>query len=575
MTSGRGSTSVPRARREALMGRLIASTLASKKGPAQADPPTTVLEWSERYRRIDGQPFSLQRFTPLRALYQDRHPRICVIKPAQRGVSEWAINEVCFALDVGAKHWGTNKDGLNVAYILQTRDALGDFSKERLSGLREESDYLRVLFDQEFNAVGFKKVRKSYLYLRGGWSTESLLTFPADVLVLDEYDRLDAEAIALARRRLNASEIRREIAISTPTLPGRGIDELYQSSDKMQYRQKCNACKSWVTFDFFRDVRANNAESDIWREWARDRLRVADFSLHCPACRVQWTERERMKQGEWKAQEPQRKDLRGYHIPWWPFPMADLKLMALSATSENPNERTQFFNSDLGVGYAPEGGQVTETMLAALSSRLPGGTLIDYRWRDATMGVDVGSMYHYRISARGPDREIYVLDMGEVRSWDELDKLFFRHRIRRCIVDAMPELHGAEAWASKHKKRIFRAFYPSERALLGELFRIKDDEGVIQINRTMAMDLVYATIADAAEHWPFKIHSNPMVIDQMRAPVRVIGVDVRGQPVATWAHTAPDHLFHATLYDMIARATLPRGTLELVVPQALTKGWGS
>ena len=43
-------------------------------------------------------------------------------------------------------------------------------------------------------------------------------------LILDEFDRMTPHAITLARKRLRASVVKRELDISTPTLPGRGIE---------------------------------------------------------------------------------------------------------------------------------------------------------------------------------------------------------------------------------------------------------------------------------------------------------------------------------------------------------------
>src|SRR5713226_4600857 len=95
---------------------------------------------------------------------------------------------------------------------------------------------------QEFDALGFKQVGDSFLYLRGGYSEAGLRSFPCDVLILDEYDQLDASAVSLARRRLNASLVRREIRISTPTIPGRGISAAYADSDQRIYQTKCSSC---------------------------------------------------------------------------------------------------------------------------------------------------------------------------------------------------------------------------------------------------------------------------------------------------------------------------------------------
>jgi phage terminase large subunit GpA-like protein len=536
-----------------------------KRYERRADPPTTVLTWSEQYRRIDSQPFSLSRFEPLRALYLDDHPHIVVIKPAQRGASEWAINYAAFALDRGAEIWTAGaKDGLNVAYVFPTREALGDFSKERISGLVHESQYLAGLFsgDDDFNAVTFKQIGRSYLYLRGGWSESALLSFSADVLILDEFDRMDAKAVALARRRLNASMVRRELDISTPTVPGRGIHAQYLQSDRRVYEQDCAQCGTYVSFDFFRDVRVDGREYDEWRRWPAELIRASAVTLHCPACRSAWSDADRCKPGRWRAENPDVSGLRGYWIPWWPFPICDLVLLAVTAVSQDPSELEELYRSDLGLPYETAGARITHEQLAALSHQLAGGLLPDLAWKNVTMGVDVGSRFHYRVSGDGEDNQRYILAMGSVASWDDVDALMEMYHVRLCVVDAMPEMHGARQFADRHCGRVLTATYPTANALRGVMFSPAESakalaDGRVQINRTMAMDAVYSAVATAAERWPASIHNDQEVVEHMTAPVRVTTQDATGQPKAEWIHTKPDHLYHASVYDTVARRLLP------------------
>ena len=536
-----------------------------KRRERRSDDPTTVLSWAERHRRIDSQPFTLSRFEPLRALYLDDHPHIAVIKPAQRGVSEWAINYTTFSLDRGADHWTDGaKDGLNVGYVFPTREALGDFSKERISGLMQESAHLAGLFsgDDDFNAITFKQVGRSYLYLRGGWSESALLSFAADVLVLDEFDRMDAKAVALARRRMNASMVRRELDISTPTVPGRGIHAQYLQSDRQVYEQACARCGAWVSFDFFRDVRVDGLPYDEWRRRPAELIRASEVTLHCPSCQIAWPDADRCKPGRWRAEAPEVKGLRGYWIPWWPFPVCDLTLLAVTAVSHDPSEIEELHRSDLGLPYEAGGSRITREQLAALSHELEGGVLPDTAWTNTTMGVDVGSRFHYRVSSQGADGHRYVRAMGGVASWDEVDALMVTYRVRLCVVDAMPEMHGARQFADRHRGRVLTATYPTANALKGVLFAPAESakalaDGRVQINRTMAMDAVSAAVTTAAERWPASIHNDPEVVEHMTAPVRVTTQDTTGQPKADWVHTKPDHLFHACVYDLVASRLSP------------------
>jgi hypothetical protein len=520
-------------------------------------PPPSPIEWAEQHRRIDGRPFSLDRFAPLRGPYEDEHPYIVIIKPAQRGVSEWAINRALYALVHGAHAWGTGKEGLNVAYLFPTKDALGDFSKERLSGLKAETPELAALFT-EYDDVTFKQVGKSYLYLRGAWSETALLSFPADVLILDEYDRMDPQAIALAHRRLNASPVRRRIALSTPTVPGRGIHGLYLQSDRMVYEQPCPGCGAWHVWDFKRDVRADGQPFEVWQYWGAEQLRRATLAVTCPTCKYALSDAERCAAGRWVAQQPEVTGIRGYQIPPLAFPVADLTEMAIAATSDDPGEVQEFYRSDLGQPYVAAGSRITDEMLLQLSHDLPNGRLPEKDWRDTTMGVDVGSRFHYRISSTAAgDERVYVRAMGAVRTWAELDALMATFAVRQCVIDAFPEQHATAEWAAKHRGLVLRASYPNDNALAGTPFLLHEGEGLIKINRTMAMDAVYAAVAGGAELWPAALHNDPEIARHLKAPVRVSTTDKRGQEQVSWVHTDPDHGFHTSVYDRIARAALP------------------
>lgn len=544
---------------------------------SQQAAPSTVLSWAERYRELDGQPFNLDRFEPLREIYADPHPDIVVIKPAQRGVSEWAINYASFALERGAELWsGGLKDALNVGYIFPTKVALEDFSKERISGLEEESAYLQALFadGDNFNGVTFKQVEsslggKSHLYLRGGWSTRALKSFPADMIILDEYDEMATGAPALAWRRTNASPCRRRLRISTPTIPGRGIHELYLQSDRRVYEQQ-HRCGAWVSFDFWHDVRVDGARYDTWKTWPSELIRASDVRLHCPDCGAPLSEEERCARGRWRIEAPDMKGLRGYWVPWWPFPVVDLVEYAVTAVSQDPSELTELYRSDLGAPYESSGSRITREMLAALSHDLPGGQLPDQTWHATTLGADIGKRLHYRISSLGDDGRRYIRAMGSVASWDELDTLMGAWMVSLAVLDALPEMHEAARFVERHPGRAVVATYPTTaNALKGVLWAPEDqakvlEDGRVQINRTMAMDAVYAAVAKRAESWPAGIHNDHEVVEHMTAPVRVETIDAHGQSRPDWVHTKPDHLYHASVYEHIAR--------ELVQAHGFTGG---
>ena len=57
------------------------------------------------------------------------------------------------------------------------------------------------------------------------------------------------EAEALAKERLAHSDYKRILELSNPSLPGYGIDEVYQASDQRHWMLKCPGCGAWTALD--------------------------------------------------------------------------------------------------------------------------------------------------------------------------------------------------------------------------------------------------------------------------------------------------------------------------------------
>jgi hypothetical protein len=544
------------------------------------------LTWANKYRRIRGKPFSLRRHLPLEQIYDDDHPHQVIIKPAQVGISEYALTKTMWVLDQGARVWNTGQDGLNVAYLFPTQSALHDFSKERFARMRVEHEKLAGMFT-DYDDVTFKKAGRSFLYLRGAWSETALLSFTADLLILDEFDRMDPKAVALARQRMRASAVKREIDISTPVIPETGIHAEYLQSDQHVWEVLCPGCGQASELDFFTDVRIDDEPMDVWENWEPERIRQGTVSVHCPLCHAHL---DPAGPGRWHAKYPERTGVRGYWVPALAFPNVSIMQLCLDAVSQDPTVRTEFYRSGLGIPYSAHGSRITRDMLAGLSHELPNGLPRFAIWSQTSMGVDVGKYYHYRISSTGPDKRRYIRAMGKATSLEELDELIKMYRVRMCVIDALPEIHGTQRWAEKHRGRVLRALYPPglkdqlyqipgqtktlhRNALRGNTADLKPAERfTVKINRTMAMDAVFDAVATSKEHWPQVIHDQKEVINQMMAPVRVSVVDDTGQEIAQWNHTSPDHYYHACVYDMIAHELAPKG-LPGVLAQATAKGW--
>jgi hypothetical protein len=365
----------------------------------------------------------------------------------------------------------------------------------------------------------------------------------------------------MVRRRLNASKVKRELMISTPTYPGRGIHAAYLSSDQRIYQSKCPHCEDWVSFEFFRDVLCDGEPyAEVWKHWSQERIETADVTLHCPSCRETIDDAQRIAKGRWKVQRPEYARTHGYWVPWWPFRFIELKSLALSAVSEDAKEVEELYRSDLGLPYGAGGNGVTAEMLAQCSAEAGDG-MPTGGWHDTTLGADIGTRINYRITSLDATGRIWVRAMGTVPNWegtDSLDDLMRRYKVRMAVVDYEPEIRNSLDFCKRWPHRAVAAIYPANPAgLKGQLYVRREDAPTVNVNRTMAMDDVQVAIARAREIWPKQFALDPDIVSQMEAPTRVSIEDDNGQLRPSWIHTTPDHWFHAAAYDLIARRLLP------------------
>lgn len=493
-------------------------------------------------------------------------------------------------LDVGAKYFDTDKDGLNVGYLFSTSKALSSFSKQRFSNLIGESQHLANLFT-EYDSVFFKKAGKSSMNMAGGKSVPDMLSFDADLLILDEFDRILSNIIALAEARLADSDLGYKFTLSTPTIPDEGIDALYLESDQKVWEVQCASCGRYQELDFWRDVCADGEHYGTWKKWNKERLAAASMHIACPSCQEPINT---FGPGRWTALKPEIKRISGYNVPPLSTGKLNLNKLAQMAVSTDPEVIQQFHNSFLGLAHQPKGSRVTKEMLKQLSSQIPDGMMESGAWNNTTMGVDVNyPRYNYRISSTGPDGKRYVRAMGYVvgekgkNGYAKLSELLVRYKVRHCVIDNGPEYNPTAEWAAKHPGIVLRGYYPTTAtALKGLLFKLPSEEpddadesekqeaNQVKINRTMAMDKVFNNLAEGDERWPAEFHDDEEIAAHMMAPVRELIPNKDGQLEPRWRHTKPDDYYHTCVYDTIALLTLPKVVVSPMMMGGV-KGWGN
>lgn len=514
--------------------------LAQGLAGARPEPSRGLHGWALANRRLRGEmPFTLTDYPYLEELYADPATEAVIMKAGQVGVTEYGINRAL---------WTTCEVGGSVLFVLPvwSPDA-SDFSQARLKAAIEDSPDI-LAQAAGIDNVGLKRVGLGLIYCRGSERRHSLKEMAVDLVVVEELDECNQANLPFAFRRLDHSTLRHRLLISNPTLPGYGIHALWEESDQREWTVPCPSCGRRQPLVFERNLEPPAQDRAAF--WA------------CEKCRAPL---DRLR-GEWVAGQPSRA-LRAYHITQALSPRVTAgELWADWQDAEGDVfKEAAHFNLRRGEPYAAKGQKVELGSLLGLKEGYPLPPL----GKACSMGVDVGTVLHVRISERaegGRKRAVYI---GTVPEFDDLDPLMKAYDVACAVVDALPETRKAREFVSRFKRRAFMAYYATDPKAAPEEW--DEGERVVNLARTSACDSVMSRISGGGLLLPDNVaallprdaragHSHYLV--HMTTPVRVRRLNSRGQEVAEWTSSGkPDHFFHAEVYDEAAfRHLLGKGT---------------
>ena len=497
-------------------------------GTKQSDP-IDLLEWTRKNRLINGHEVNL----PLSqyGIYEDLSPDVVVLKGTQVFISEYLVNLSLWAID--SKY----ADRGNVLYMMPTQLLMDDFSQSRMDKAIEESPYLDRRFKasmskNQANRSRLKRLGGSSLHMRGSDSLKQAISVDADIVIDDEVDWFSEETVEWTRERLGSSKQPLFRAVSKPTYPGQGIDLMYGESDKRQWHVKCLHCNRWQPIDW---------DKNIVFHYDNAIQAVTDVKVLCSneKCRLPI---DRLGPGEWIAAHPGRR-VHGYHISRLLSPLANLIDMAEDSLRVSDIPKLQrFYNSGLGMAYAPKGGRID-------SSELKYDPDLTLHTADTGFGgVDVGLKLHAAVIERNNDRW-EVRQLEEFDTFEELDHWFNRNNIKTCVIDARGDPRATAEWAGKYAGRVYRWTHIENTNDV----RYTEDTNEVKLNRTSLLDMMYTTCREERLVFPTSIRNVPSFLAHLRALVRELVKDPRlNKLIPRYVGTAPDHYAFALSYAVLA-----------------------
>ena len=524
-------------------------------------------EWACK-RRIMGEPFEGDwSFTYHPWLYEPHtstHKHRVCRKGAQLGFTEWAINEAFYAIDHYRK---------SVLYGLPTRGNASDFSS-RFDDALELSPYIKGIFSGT-NNVGLKKAGAVSLYIRGARSRADLKSIPVGLLILDEIDEMPEESVSLVEHRKDGQKkgTTSLLKLSTPTIPGFGIDLEYTQSNKGLYFFECPSCSKLINLDYPRNFELCGESLDD--DLSRSRI----FCHECQATLPHESKVDFLKSKDFGGTghyvfEKELREKQGFSTNQL-YSMAEggtsvewAKSIILSRTSKTREQ--ELYNSKAGKAHIVSGAKVEwEQIDDCKGGYSQAKKALSHRPR--TMGVDVGNVFHvvidewdevFRIGKPNQCYEPRLLKETTTGggAWDvkEVIALFNEYECHSLVIDGEPErrialqllqLLGHCAWMCDYSE-----------GLKGGEVKIDEETGLVQVNRTNWLDIVTGRFMNGTGKIPYDISME--FSDHIQALVRCYKDNRWGEPVGRYVSNGPDHFAHARVYS------------EVALPFAIFKGSG-
>lgn len=443
-----------------------------------------------------------------------------------------------------------------VLYMFPTTDDVHEFSKATLAPLIASNPtsigrYVKNVKGGT-DTTSLKQVNGANFFMRGAGLTKiiegigestKMKGISSDLVVFDEVELMDSEAIAKALGRMGASvddednPIANEVYIGNPGIPGRGIDEIFHKSDQRHWFRRCG-CGEWTCAEL------------TFPDCVKIRHDGTGY-IGCMKCGKEVFVRD----GKWVPAERDNSDyMHGYR---WsqltspsPYNPADI---LEEYTNPPEGNLADVYRLKLGLPYVATEDQLTTAQVLSrcgpfiMPTKDPG---------PCAFGLDVGKTKRLVIGKRIGRKSYEIVKVARLSSWDDIATMVMNFNCKSGVVDARPYEDEARRFQKSLKMRIFLCEY-SETTPAEANFNPKT--GIVKVNRTEICDSTHNLVAeDGLLTIPRNCDEIQVFAKEVCNPAKILEINKKTKQALYRYKGTEDHYRHALNYLLLAARKIGR-----------------
>ena len=507
-------------------------------------------DWLVANTTLRGKPFSLQDYWFQRAIIDDTHTNMDVIKCSQVGLTEVQMRKALAFL--------VRNRGLSAIFTLPNEKMYKRVSQTRFKPLVDNDKVFNKERDQgSVRSMSLMQFGDSFLYVTG-CSEGDATSIPADAVFNDEVDLSPQDMLALFSSRLQGSDWAINQRFGTPTFPSFGVDLGFRSSDQHHYLVKCPKCRKWNDPEFSRSHiyipgLPDWVESltDIEEEIIDEIDVVGSYVMcsHCSAALILSDPEVR----EWVPKHPNRQHARGYKVtPFCTHRLTPEYIITQLLKYKRRDYLRGFYNTVLGETYSDGNIQLSRDAVEQCFTGQPAVPTNIHPRDPVSVGIDMGQTCHITVGVGSSPENMHVIRFMAVHVDDLIDKVEELCRIYNVVagaVDRHPYEPKADDVFTVSRGKIVPTEYRGTKEVNLVSNPTGDDVSHAQADRTRMLDQVVRYVKrEPGLRFSGYGHYRETIIAHLRDMIR----DEQPDQPAQWQKlTGNDHFFHSLGFMLI------------------------